>query len=303
MAAQASGGSDFGGWFENTSNYEGIIDKTGQETVTITVGARGNNGNYAFNPAAVRVDPGTKIVWKWSGKGGVHNVVDEAGAFESEMTDEAGHTFEQTVDQEGVSTYACSPHEAMGMKGALVVGTPTGTDETGNASAERPVEPNYGDWFSNVGNYEKTVDKTGQQQVTITVGSNGNNGNFAFDPPAVRIDPGTTVVWEWSGKGGVHNVAAEDGRFESEMTDEAGHTFEQTIESAGMHKYACVPHKAMGMKGALVVDGAQGSDAASSGLGDMLAIGGGLGLVGVLFSMFALGARSNTRKHQKSTKQ
>jgi hypothetical protein len=48
----------------------------------------------------------TGVVWEWTGEGGQHN------------------------------TYACTPHEAAGMKGALVVGTPaqgTGIDwlETG----------------------------------------------------------------------------------------------------------------------------------------------------------------------------
>lgn len=173
----------------------------------------------------------------------------------------------------------------------------------GTVSAQAGDEPNYGGWFDNTSNYDDTVGKTGQQEVTITVGAKGNNGNVAFDPPAVRIDPGTTVVWEWSGKGSVHNVVAEDGSFESEMTDEAGFTFEQTVERPGILKYACAPHKAMGMKGALVVSGDQASTGSSSGsgIGELLAIGGGLGLAGTLFAMFAFGVRSKTRKHQTNS--
>lgn len=303
VAAQSADEPDYGGWFDNTSNYNGTIDKTGQQEVTIAVGAKGNNGNYAFSPAAIRVDPGTKIVWKWTGKGSMHNVVNEAGSFKSDMTDKAGYTFSYTVEQTGIIKYACQPHKAMGMKGAIVVGNPSGSGQATNASRTQSSEPDYGGWFSNVSNYTETVDKTGQREVSITVGAKGNNGNYAFEPPAVRIDPGTTIIWEWSGKGGVHNVAAEDGSFESKMTDEAGFTFEQTIESPSILKYACVPHKVMGMKGALVVSGAQAGTGSNSGtgIGDLLAIGGGLGLAGTLLAMFAFGVKSKTRKHQPNS--
>ncbi|WP_420028559.1 halocyanin domain-containing protein [Halorussus lipolyticus] len=121
-ATASEGGSDLSSWFEGVSNYDGVADKTGESEVTIEVGAQGNNGAFAFGPAAVRVDPGTKVVWKWTGKGGSHNVVSESGDFESEMVSDEGHTFSQTFEEKGVHKYACSPHKAMGMKGAVVVG-------------------------------------------------------------------------------------------------------------------------------------------------------------------------------------
>ncbi len=120
--AAAQSGGDLSSWFEGVSNYDGIVDKTGQSEVTVAVGAAGNNGNFAFGPAAVRVDPGTTVIWKWTGKGGSHNVVAEDGSFESKLTGEQGHTFEQTFDEAGITKYACVPHKAMGMKGAVVVG-------------------------------------------------------------------------------------------------------------------------------------------------------------------------------------
>ncbi|MFB6156480.1 MAG: halocyanin domain-containing protein [Haloferacaceae archaeon] len=118
----------FGGWLSNVSNYDGVVDRTGQSEVTITVGAKGNNGNFAFGPAAVRVDPGTTVVWEWNGKGGQHNVVAKEGAdFESKLTGEAGFTFSRTLDAEGVVKYYCQPHEALGMKGVVVVGSGGGS--------------------------------------------------------------------------------------------------------------------------------------------------------------------------------
>jgi halocyanin-like protein len=299
VAGQESSEPDYGSWFDDVSNYDGTVDERGSSEVTVTVGAEGNNGNYGFGPAAVRVDPGTTVVWEWTGKGNGHNVVAEDGSFESELSTEAGHTFEQTFEEPGVYKYACVPHKMMGMKGAVVVGDPGQTDGgSGGGQPEQSAGPDYGGWFENVGNFEGTTDRTGESEVTVTVGATGNNGSYAFAPPAVRVDPGTTVVWEWSGKGNAHNVVAEDGSFESELTPEAGFTFEQTFEETGVYKYACVPHEPMGMKGAVVVGGS-GSGGASGSSGydfeDLLALGSGLGLVGALFATFALGSRETVR--------
>ncbi|NHN61491.1 MULTISPECIES: halocyanin domain-containing protein [Halorussus] len=307
-ATPAAAQSAFGGWFEGVSNYDGVVDETGESEVTVEVGAAGNNGNFAFGPAAVRVDPGTTVVWKWTGKGGSHNVVAEDGSFESQMTGSTDHTFEQKFSEKGVVKYACTPHKAMGMKGAVVVGTeaaaaaPTSSGSSSGESASSgsgdsgsgDVASGFGSWFDDVSNYEGVVDGTGRSEVTITVGAKGNNGNFAFGPAAVRVDPGTTVVWKWTGKGGSHNVVAEDGSFESESSGSAGHTFEQTFDEAGIRKYACTPHKAMGMKGAVVVGDEAASDEPTAGslggggsggsdLEDTLTVGlGGALVVGLL---------------------
>ncbi|MFC5367141.1 halocyanin domain-containing protein [Salinirubrum litoreum] len=297
VAGQEDSEPNYGGWFDTVSNYDGTVDKRGQSEVTITVGAEGNNGNYAFGPAAVRVDPGTTVVWEWSGKGNAHNVVAEDGSFESELSTEAGHTYEQTFEETGLVKYACLPHKAMGMKGAVVVGDPGQIGGSGGGQSEQSTGPEYGGWFENVGNFDGTADRTGESEITITVGAEGNNGTYAFDPPAVRVDPGTTVVWEWSGKGNAHNVVAEDGSFESELTTDAGHTFEQTFEATGVYKYACVPHEMMGMKGVVVVGGRGSGGGAGESSGydfeDLFALGSGLGLVGALFATFALGSRNS----------
>ena len=112
----------------------------------------------------------------------------------------------------------------------------------------------FGSWFDNVGNFDGVADHTGESEVTVTVGAQGNGGAFAFAPPAIRVDSGTTVVWEWTGDGGTHNVVAEDGSFESDLVGSPGHTFEHAFDSAGTFKYACSPHKRTGMKGAVVVE-------------------------------------------------
>ncbi|MFB6141722.1 MAG: halocyanin domain-containing protein [Halorientalis sp.] len=249
----AAAQQQFGGWLSDVSNYDGTVaDRTGQDEVTVRVGAQGNGGAFAFAPPAVRVDPGATVVWEWTGDGGQHNVVAQEGAdFESQLTAEAGFTFEQTFESEGVVKYFCRPHRTLGMKGVVVVG-----GDGGGGGTATPVPAEYGDWFSNVGNYDgTTVDRRGQDSVTVTVGAQGNGGAFAFAPPAVRISPGTEVVWEWTGDGGQHNVVAEEGAdFESQLTAEAGFTFSRTFEEPGVITYFCRPHRTLGMKGALVVD-------------------------------------------------
>jgi halocyanin-like protein len=136
-AAQEGSGVDFDGWFEDVSNFDGVVDRRGQSEVTVEVGAQGNGGAFAFGPAAIRVDPGTTVIWEWTGEGGGHNVVAEEGtdyAYESDLVSEAGFTFEHTFEQEGISKYYCTPHRSLGMKGAVVVGNVGGPPAEGGAA-------------------------------------------------------------------------------------------------------------------------------------------------------------------------
>ncbi|WP_299265377.1 halocyanin domain-containing protein, partial [Halorientalis sp.] len=128
--------------------------------------------------------------------------------------------------------------------------TPSGTP-TGTATPAQTID--YGDWFADTDNFDgTTVDMRGQSSVTVSVGAQGNSGDFAFDPPAVHVDPGTTVVWEWTGNGGSHNVVADDGSFRSGDPTSSG-TFEHTFDTEGIHLYFCDPHDSLGMRGAVVV--------------------------------------------------
>ncbi|WP_181686171.1 halocyanin domain-containing protein [Halorhabdus salina] len=115
-------------------------------------------------------------------------------------------------------------------------------------------QPDYGGWLSDTSNFSTTEDFRGQEEVTVEVGVEGNGNDWAFGPPAIHVDSGTTVVWEWTGRGGGHNVVGENDDYSSgPSTGEAGTTFKQTFEAAGIHKYYCDPHLSVGMKGAVVV--------------------------------------------------
>lgn len=113
----------------------GYQDFRGQEEVTVEVGAQGNGGALAFSPSGLWIDPGTTVTWEWTGEGGDHNVeaVDGPAGLESDLTGEAGFTyeFEFTEEHEGITDYHCAPHDALDMKGSVAVGDDVPTVEAG----------------------------------------------------------------------------------------------------------------------------------------------------------------------------
>ncbi len=99
--------------------------------------------------------------------------------------------------------------------------------------------------------FGEVADRTGENEVRVAVGA--GNG-LSYDPEHVVIDVDTTVVWEWTGQGGGHDVVAvEDERFASDLVDEAGHTFRHTFEEPGEYEYVCTPHQTQGMYGLVEV--------------------------------------------------
>ncbi len=144
-------------------------------------------------------------------------------------------------------------------------GSALATSESGGDGGGGGGQPDFGGYLDDVGNFDgSVVDATGQDEATVEVGAEGNGGNLAFGPAAVHVDNGATVVWEWTGEGGSHNVVSEDGAFESDLTGEGGFTFEHTFEEDGVYNYFCQPHKSVGMKASVVV----GEDFATKGAGE-----------------------------------
>lgn len=142
--------------------------------------------------------------------------------------------------------------------GAVGVAGVAGLAGCGSVEAEPKgplleTEPEYGDWFDGANGYYGTLDLRDQRAVTVVVGAKDSLGYFAFAPAAVAVAPGTTVAWEWSGKGGGHDVVALEGAFRSSLADRAETTFTHTFDAPGVYEYFCTPHRGMGMRGAVVV--------------------------------------------------
>ena len=142
----------------------------------------------------------------------------------------------------------------MSRRGLFRAGAAGAAVATGLAAGSGTAAAQYDGYLDDVDNYDGTHDYTGQDEVTVEVGA--VNG-LRFSPAAILIDPGTTVVWEWTGEGGAHNVVAEDETFNSgETVSEEGATFEHTFDDASdgdTFNYYCNPHKAVGMKGAVAI--------------------------------------------------
>ena len=115
---------DFDGWFDDVDTYDGVVDETSSDAVTVTVGGEGNGGTFSFDPTAVKVGSGTTVTFEWASD--THNVVvedqpDGAGWEGHETIENQGFSFEHTFETAGTYTYFCEPHKSMGMKGAVVV--------------------------------------------------------------------------------------------------------------------------------------------------------------------------------------
>jgi halocyanin-like protein len=289
--AAAQDGVDYGGWFGSdtggeTGNFDGTVDRTGQDSVTVEVGSEGNGGPYAFGPAAVRVDPGTTITFEWVSD--THNILIEEQPSDADWSgaqniENSGFSHEHTFETEGIYKYYCQPHLALGMKGAIVVGGGGGGGGGGGSGGGGGggVPAEYGNWFgSQTGaetqNFDGTVDRTGQDSVTVEVGSEGNGGPYAFGPAAVRVDPGTTITFEWVSD--THNILIEEQPSDADWSgaqniENSGFSHEHTFETEGVYKYYCQPHLALGMKGAIVV-GPKPSAGGGGGGGETTAAGG-----------------------------
>jgi halocyanin-like protein len=132
-----------------------------------------------------------------------------------------------------------------------------GNESDGDGGGSGTEVPVFGSYLSDANGYseEGTQDARGEDEVSVAVGA---DDGYAFDPATIWVSPGTTIVWEWTGNGGNHNVVAEEGPagFDSgsPVGDEgATYEYEVTEEDAGITAYKCVPHEGQGMKGGVAV--------------------------------------------------
>lgn len=234
-------------WLADANGYDGgdVPRHAPNARPRIAVGEPTDDG-LAFDPPVVEVAPLTTVTWDWTGHGGQHNVVALGGTFDSGRTNaQAGTAYEYFFEETGTYPFVSEPHREDGMKGAVLVREPPSTGY-----------PDVDEWVVQTSNFDGTVaDATGSNTATVTVGATGNGGEFAFDPPVLKVSPGTTVAWEWTGNGGAHNVVFRDADISSgEVVPEPGVNFEHTFESAGTYLYNCEPHYALAMRGAVVVE-------------------------------------------------
>jgi halocyanin-like protein len=143
-----------------------------------------------------------------------------------------------------------------GTGAAVAASALAGCGSDGGDGNDGDVPESIADHMEGANEYDGSLeDQTGEDEVTVEVGA---GDGFAFDPAAVRVDAGTTVVWEWTGEGSQHNVSStgeSDADFQSDLYEQAGEHFEQSFDQAGTQLYVCQPHEGQGMRGAIEVVG------------------------------------------------
>lgn len=114
-----------------------------QATVTMVT----NDSSHHFDPHIIWVKPGGTVTWEV--ESGSHTatayhpdtdkplrIPDGATPWDSETLSETGVTFEHSFETKGVYDYYCSPHEATGMIGSVIVGEPDAHGQPGLAASQ-----------------------------------------------------------------------------------------------------------------------------------------------------------------------
>ncbi|MFB6279213.1 MAG: halocyanin domain-containing protein [Salinibacter sp.] len=107
------------------------------------------------------------------------------------------------------------------------------------------------EWLGSTRGFETIEDRTGESEVVVKVGA---GTGLSYAPAAVRVDPGTTIRWQWTGNGGLHNVAFVGTEVNTPLRGEQGETFTYTFTEPGKYRYECTPHAAVGMRGVVIVE-------------------------------------------------
>ncbi len=82
---------------------------------------------YAFSPSTLTIQPGDTVIFE-NAQDDTHNMmIDGApkgvdGMIMSPTLEQEGQTWSHTFKTEGTYSYHCHPHQALGMKGTIIVG-------------------------------------------------------------------------------------------------------------------------------------------------------------------------------------
>lgn len=107
-------------------------------------------------------------------------------------------------------------------------------------------------WLGRTAGFETIEDRTGESEVVVKVGA-GNGLTYA--PAAIRVDPGTTIRWEWTGRGGRHDVAFVNADVRGSLRSKPGAEYTHSFAEPGEYRYECTPHAPAGMRGVVIVEG------------------------------------------------
>lgn len=192
------------------------------------------------------------VAW-YGGPLGLSNVGDHMG----KMGGNVHATSEQQADEEE-RTACCRGRRASmesmhrSMHARMHGGAPgQANGATNDMSDDLGLEAQTEQWLEGTRGLESVEDRTGESEVVVEVGA-GNGLTYA--PAAVRVDPGTTIRWKWTGSGGLHDVAFVNTDVRTSLRGEQGAEYTYTFAESGEYRYECTPHASVGMRGVVIVE-------------------------------------------------
>ncbi len=119
IGATAALAGCLGGGGGGDEDIEALDAPEGTEVVEV-----GPDGNYVFDPEELTISPGTTVRFVWLS--GTHNVAVSSQPADAdwsghETIEGRGFSFEYTFEVPGRYEYVCTPHQAQGMTGAIIV--------------------------------------------------------------------------------------------------------------------------------------------------------------------------------------
>lgn len=95
-------------------------------------------------------------------------------------------------------------------------------------------------------------------EYTVKMITEGDKGNYYYEPRKLTIKSGDTVTWN-NAQDDMHNVMIEAlpksaEPFESPMLEKKDGKWSYTFKQPGTYRYHCHPHAQNGMVGTIIVD-------------------------------------------------
>ncbi len=211
-----------------------IVDRPVEQEVTITEDNPDDPTSWGFRPADLVIEAGTTVVWRNNGKN-VHTVSADDQSFESGDI-APGATWRHTFEAPGAFAYHCTPHPWM--KGQIRIVAP-GSDAppppvaAGRDGHSAPPAPRTA---------SAAPERVGQgpvrHEIAIIEPDPAKPFDWTFDPAALDLKVGDTVVWHNAGSV-EHSVTGA--AFDSGLL-EPGAAWERTFDATGVFAYHCTPH-------------------------------------------------------------
>ena len=189
--------------------------------------------NDTFTSRAVTIAVGGTVIWT-NNDGGAHTVTASDASFDSGLM-AGGATFQRPFTAAGTYPYVCDLHS--NMTGTVVVVATNGTPP--------PVTPP-----------PTTPQATTPTPASAPASAAVSIANDLFAPTTVTVAAGGTVTWT-NNDARLHNVAAGDSSWVSEIMAKSGGTHQRTFATPGTHAYICSLHPEM--TGTVIVVDAAGN--------------------------------------------